>query len=108
MPYKQNLPRFLNGHFARETFVVHQELDQVKQLPWLQVVFVADTALVHRLILRLGDFSIKVVVHFPNGDNVSIHLPLLDLAHLLHIARDLFRFDRRVETVLQMLFMGGF
>ena len=66
MANEENLESLFDSHFTLELLVVHEELDQVEELPWLLVLVVADAALVHRLVLCLAHFAIEVVIHLPD------------------------------------------
>ena len=64
--HEKKLESVFNRNLSVEVLVVHEELDQVKKLPWLQACLVGDASLIHHFILLFWDVTIEIIVNFPN------------------------------------------
>ena len=64
----KNLEGLFDSDATLEVLVVHQESHEVVQLAWLQVGWVANATLVHRLELLLADETVQVVIDLPNDE----------------------------------------
>ena len=68
MTHEQNLQGLLDSDPSLEVLIVHQERDQVVELSWLEIAWVRDATLVHRLELLLADETVQVVIDLPNDE----------------------------------------
>ncbi len=59
----ENLQSLFNSHSALESLVVHKELDNVKQLAWLETSLIRDTSLVHSLEFLFADIAIEIIIN---------------------------------------------
>ena len=69
----QNLEGLFDGDTALKSLVIHEELDEVEELSWLEVGMVRDATLIHGHELLLGHETIQVVINFPN-DQLNLSL----------------------------------
>merc|ERR1719464_304154 len=71
--HEKDLKCFFDSDGTSERLIVHEELDEVVELSWLEIQVVADAALVHGLELLLVHEAIEIVIDFPN-DQVDFRL----------------------------------
>ena len=64
MAHEKNLQGLFDGDASAEVLVVHEERDEVVELARLQILMIADAALVHDLELLARDKTVQVVIHF--------------------------------------------
>lgn len=55
-----------NGDFVPAGEVVHEELDEIEEVSGFEAGIVEDAALVHECELVLVDFSVEILVDFPD------------------------------------------
>jgi len=68
MTHEQDLQSLFDGDTSLEVLIVHQEGYQVVELAWLQVAWIRDAALVHRLELLLAHETVQIIVDLPNDE----------------------------------------
>ena len=75
--HEQNLEGLFDGDAAAEVLVVHEESDKIVELARLQILHIADAALVHGLELLLRNVTVQIVIDFLRKPN---H-PRLEITH---------------------------
>ena len=68
MTHEENLKGLFDGDLTLEVLVVHEEGDKVVELAGLEVLSVANAALVHRFKFGLGDETVKVIIDLPDDE----------------------------------------
>ena len=66
MSHVQKLESFFNRYGALEIFIIHQELYEVIELPWLEANLISYHPLVHCQVLVLRYVAIQVIVDLPD------------------------------------------
>ena len=101
--HEQNLQGLFDGDASAEVLVVHEESDKIVELAWLQILHIADAALVHGLELLLRDVTVQIVIDLLRKPNQ----PKLEITHTHAGGQEEFKFqkcsfDQRQELTQMM------